>query len=806
MSISLPQSLRRAKPWFVAFLLCFSCAFGLRPAALGLPLGPQQGAGGRVVVLGFDGADARTLDQLIQQGELPNFAALRDSGTVAPLLSSTPPESPVAWASLNSGRNPSKTGVASFFVRGLDAYGKPYPTFGHLVDQQGDKGMPIQDLAHAPLPSAVLAWSQRQLGLVAGCAVALGFALLFLVLLRLRKPTALLLALLLGGVAGFGAWKARAYLPGRLPRYGNPMQAESFWNTAAEAGRRAVVLDVAQAFDEPEVEGVQALYGLGVPDAKGGLGEWCVYTTSEDELAPAPQGRGTGTAGKIFRVDERGGVITSQVVGPVNFWAKQRVEGEIERLRREEESVGVGFKRSLEINAQKQVFEEQLAELREQPLSAPLIARRVPGGWKIQLGEREQELKEGEWSDFYDLKFDLNPMLSVRAITRCKLVRAEAPFQLFLDVLHIDPSAPPFWQPISTPFAFSSDLARTAGAFETYGWACVTMPLKDREIDEQTFVEDIEFTLRWRERMTYAQLERDDWDLLMSVLSETDRVQHMLYHHYDPLHPLHDAAEAARSVRFCGRDVPLSRMIPEIYREADRVVGEVRARLQPSDTLLVCSDHGFQSFRTQVNLNNWLVERGYLALRPGLTPDAGNSTSTQGYADWSKTRAYAVGLGFVYVNEQGREGEGIVAPADKGALLDALEADLLAARDADGGKIWSAVYRPAELYDGAHGECLPDLIVGFAPPYHVSWSTGLGGLGLSESGSGLGPVFEPNRNPWSGDHTSMDLAAVRGIFASNRRFELPASGADLRHIAPTALQLLGVPVPADYDLAPLRVR
>jgi predicted AlkP superfamily phosphohydrolase/phosphomutase len=760
------------------------------------PLAPD----GRVVVLGFDGADGRTLVQLMDQGELPNFAALRSSGTFAPLRSTAPPESPVAWAALNTGRNPAKTGVASFFVRKLDEFGAPRPDFGHLVDQQGPNARPIGEFEHAPLPRRALELSR---GVFAGATAALvfaGFAVLFLLLLRMRRAMGLALSALMALTAGFGAWSLRQYVPATLPRWGNPLQTESFWNSAAHAGKRSVVLEAAQAFDEPTVEGAEVLYGLGVPDAKGGLGDWCVYTSSEEELARAPEGRPTGTAGKVFRVDERGGEIRSQIYGPVNFWKLERLQQQKTELELSE--VNVGYKRSLEINAQKEELERQRKALLS-GVSLELQATRVTDGWRVRLGDQEHELKAGQWSDFYHLRFELNPMLAVRAVTRCKLVSAEAPFELFVDVLHIDPAAQPFWQPITNPFGYAGRLARACGSFETYGWACMTMPLKDEEIDPTTFLEDIEFTLGWRERMTYAEFERGGWDMLMSVLSETDRVQHMLYQYYDREHPLYDAAKAAREVTFFGKRLPLSQAIPEIYRQADRVVGEIRRRLAPSDTLLICSDHGFQSFRTQVHVNNWLLQKGYLALKPGAKLTDAGTTQVGGYVDWSKTRAYAMSLGFIYVNEKGREGQGIVEPGDKEALLDALERDWLADRDASGQPICSAVYRPAKLHVGKFLEREADLILGFAPPYHVSWRTGLGGLALDDAGSAPGPIFEPNRSSWSGDHTSMDLETVKGIFLSNRRFELPAGGPDLLHIAPTTLALLGVPVPTDYDVAAL---
>src|SRR5262245_16586095 len=82
---------------------------------------------GRVIVLGFDGADASTAAAMIEKGELPHLARLKKEGTFAPLGTSVPAESPVSWASLNSGQNPAKTGIPGFIKRALPPGGSPQP-------------------------------------------------------------------------------------------------------------------------------------------------------------------------------------------------------------------------------------------------------------------------------------------------------------------------------------------------------------------------------------------------------------------------------------------------------------------------------------------------------------------------------------------------------------------------------------------------------------------------------------------------------------------------------------------------------
>ena len=295
----------------------------------------------------------------------------------------------------------------------------------------------------------------------------------------------------------------------------------------------------------------------------------------------------------------------------------------------------------------------------------------------------------------------------------------------------------------------------------------------------------------------------------MSVFSTTDRVQHMMYQYYDEGHPLHDAEVANREMQFFGETIRMKDAVPAIYRQMDRVVGEIMSRLGSSDVLLVCSDHGFRSFRTQFHINNWLAENGYLTIKPGKTDSDGRSLGS--YVDWPNTRAYALGLGFVYVNLKGRERYGSVEPSERAELMGQLRADLLAEVDeATGVRSVKEVYFPEEIHpDGAHLDREADLILGFAPNYRVSWRTSGGGLKFVKDDAGVwapAPIYADNTSPWSGGHVSVNAQDVRGVFFANRKVELPADGPNLLHFAPTVLSLLGVPLPPELDLDPLVVQ
>ena len=784
----------------------------LRPLALlvtlallhAAPPARAQQPAGRLVVLGFDGGDARTVEKLMAEGQLPNLSALAEQGTFGPLLSTNPAESPVSWSSLNTGQNPAKTGIPGFVVRDLVAGDKPYPGIGFY---ENEPARPLAELQTTPIP----AWPASRFALLFGLLMLVGTLVVFRVLLKLRLLPTAVISLTLSGAAAWAGLKLRSYLPESAPVVANTLEATPFWETAAQAGVASVVLDAAQAWDRQDVDGAKVLAGLGVPDARGAYNGFTIYTTDPTYFA-SERGQGTSTpsAGEKLRVDWNGERIESVVWGPVNFWRVGEVRAARDAVQAEMADPKTPYKKLADLSTRADALEAELKDLEANPLTVPLVVeRRENGRARVTIGELEHELGVGDWSDWYPLVFDLNPLVKVHALARAKLLSLDEPhFTLYVDALQIDPSHPPFWQPISQPFEFASELAAGVGPYETVGWACMNLPFKDAEVDAESFLEDIEFTFDWRKRMTLERLERDDWRLFFSCFSTPDRVQHMCYQYYDPEHPMYDPERAAQTVEFFGRSTPLSDTIPAIYRQVDELVGEVRARLRPDDVLILCADHGFQSFRRQVHLNNWLLEKGYLAVKPKLSKKS--VVMPELYVDWSKTRAYSIGLGMVYVNQKGREKAGIVEPADVPALLESIARDFKEFVDpATGASIGRTAHVTSDIHQGPFLDREADLMLGFEAGYRVSWITTSGGLDLEKDEAGAwvpAPSISDNDKNWSGDHVSVDPGLVQGLFFSSVPLAVPETGLDLRHIAPTALALLGLEVPAVYDLPALERR
>jgi predicted AlkP superfamily phosphohydrolase/phosphomutase len=341
---------------------------------------------------------------------------------------------------------------------------------------------------------------------------------------------------------------------------------------------------------------------------------------------------------------------------------------------------------------------------------------------------------------------------------------------LYVSAVGADPADP--FVALSHPPSLARELQQRAGRYNTVGWEEDTSALSAELLPDQAFFDDLMRTMVQREAMTLAALDDSPPPLLISVWTGTDRAAHMFWRLTDPTAPRYEAKLAGL----------LGDAIDRTYAQMDRTVGKVRALLPPEALLLVLSDHGFHSFSRGFHVNRWLVDKGYLTLKPG-----GRSLAD---ADWSKTRAYALGTGQIYLNLQGREGQGTVGfGAERDALLSAIRSDLLALRDGVRQPL-SAVQPGAVLYSGPASGSAPDLVLSFAPGYQASWASRLGGVPAT--------LFEDNQRKWSGDHASSLASETEGVLFTTRGAVRP--GASIQNVATTILQVFDREIPPGMDL------
>jgi predicted AlkP superfamily phosphohydrolase/phosphomutase len=144
--------------------------------------------------------------------------------------------------------------------------------------------------------------------------------------------------------------------------------------------------------------------------------------------------------------------------------------------------------------------------------------------------------------------------------------------------------------------------------------------------------------------------------------------------------------------------------------------------------------------------------------------------------DWAHTRAYAIGLGNIYLNLRGREGEGCLEPGEAAGVKRRIIEGLGGLRDWDGTRAVRRVIDVQATFHGPYTDDGPELIPGFEEGYRVSWDCARGIVGPD--------VFEDNVRAWSGDHC-MDPEIVPGILFTN--VPLHADAPRLMDIGPPTL-------------------
>ncbi|HSQ61313.1 MAG TPA: alkaline phosphatase family protein [Acidobacteriota bacterium] len=548
---------------------------------------------------------------------------------------------------------------------------------------------------------------------------------------------------------------AFGFLPTRAPKVINNRKGTTFWQLAAREGIHATILNAPINFPpEPLPNGV-LLSGLGVPDIRGTMGTFSYWATDATNAGDTEMG------GKVARLKlDAAGRARSVVHGPRNPLAERDAEGRIPDL------------------------------------TLPIEFRRVKGKAKavrIALQGQVQTVAQGAWSDWYTIRFTVAPLVTVHGIARFHVVEAAPELRVYLSPISFDPRRPAV--PISQPPAYSAQVARRIGLFKTLGWPEDTWALNEEKTDERIFLEDLHDSFNRQREIVFDALRQTNPDLFVSVFRAPDNIQHMFWRLIDPKHPMYNK-------RLADRYGP---EIDRVYVRADSLAGEFLARARRDrGTVLIVSDHGFSSFRRAVNINTWLARNGFLALsrldpvRDRNLEDLFGRGTFWPNVDWSKTRAYALALGQIYVNLEGRESRGVVKP---GAEYEAVRNELIekfsALRDPDSGDpVVRRVFKREEIFKGPYFAEAPDLVVGFHEGYRVSWQTSLGGIPPE--------IIEPNERRWSADHCSVDPELVPGVLFSNRPLAAEAPG--IEDIAPTVLREFGIAVPGDMDGRDLGLR
>ena len=493
---------------------------------------------------------------------------------------------------------------------------------------------------------------------------------------------------------------------------------QAFWELLAEQGVCADVWRMPANFPVVPSKG-WSFSGMMTPAIDSAYGEYHLFTT-------VPSANSVAGAGKIELVQRFGDRITAALPGPPNPFRQDGTQATI-------------------------------------PLEISIDSK--AGAAVLEFGGQALVLKPGQWSDFVRVSFPLLPAgtSSVAGIVRFYL-RALEPFELYASPVNIDPLAP--ITPVSAPQDASATVAKALGLYYTQGMPEDVNALKDQALTDAEFMQ--QSTLVHDEGVRLLDYALARWNanpqggFLFFYFSGVDLCSHMMWRHGDAAHPFHDERFAASSDESWThrKGSTWREVLTDVYLRMDPVLGRIREHIGRDTLLIVMSDHGFESWQRKFNLNTWLLDQGYLVLKPGAERDLA-------HVDWSKTRAYGVGFNALYLNLAGREGTperdpGIVKPGPEAdALLAELKTKLEALRDTEQGNAQPIlrVDLAREIYHGARLDEAPDLLVGYNAGYGNSDASTLGRIPKD--------VFEPNLGgTFNGNHL-MAPELVEGTLLTN---------------------------------------
>lgn len=509
-------------------------------------------------------------------------------------------------------------------------------------------------------------------------------------------------------------------------------KGQPFWHILGDHGIFSNIIRMPITFPPEKFRGV-LLSAMCVPDLRGSQGTFSYYST----VAAAA---GETTGGEQILVERDGNRIRSHLLGPLNTI----VEG-------------------------------------GEALRCPFEVRMAgPDRAMLKLAGETIPLRRGEYTPWVRIPFRAGLGLTVTGIAEFLLLETEPEFRLYVTPIQIDPGKPVL--PISHPPMYATYFSKLLGPYATLGMAEDTWALNEHVLDEEAFLHQCVEADRERIGMFFDALEKTPRGLCVCVVDSPDRVHHMFWRHLEPDHPANGNGNGN------GRSCPTA--IEDMYVRMDTLVGDTLKTCDDEGTLLlVISDHGCTSFRRGVDLNYWLEQNGYLVLQPN-----GRHQKCLAGVDWSRTRAYALGLAGIWLNLRGREAQGIVDPAEAAAVRAEIGRRLTGLKDVNGETAVNRVFDSQQIYTGPYKADAPDLIVGYNRGYRVSWEGALG--------EPTDRLFHDNTRAWSADHI-VDPSLVPGVLFCNRKLGGPEPR--ITDLAPTVLKVFGISPPSHMDGRPLAV-
>jgi predicted AlkP superfamily phosphohydrolase/phosphomutase len=342
----------------------------------------------------------------------------------------------------------------------------------------------------------------------------------------------------------------------------------------------------------------------------------------------------------------------------------------------------------------------------------------------------------------------------------------------------------------------------------------------------------LDYVIEQRFKAAKYLYEKEKWDFFMVVFTAPDRVQHNFWKFMDPTHPLY----TEEGNRLYGD------AIQKVYVKLDEKLGKFLEMADQDTALMIMSDHGMgKNTDKAIYLNRFLEARGLLTFKnvtqnrissrlkrmvfvdvprfvrrqlwkrlhrktkerlvrlfPALR-DRMTSVFLFSPIDMARTKVYADETrSILWVNVQGRDPQGTVAPQEYEAVRSCVIDELKKLKDPDTGQpIVERVYRREEVYHGPFVKDAPDLMVMWHNDEYRSRPsyTSSGGAFMKRIERDELEKLELNLQA-NADHRMDGILFLRGE-GIKQAHEI--KHANIMDLAPTILALFDLPIPEDMD-------
>ena len=506
-------------------------------------------------------------------------------------------------------------------------------------------------------------------------------------------------------------------------------KGKAFWEHLLARDIPATIFQIPANFPAVESD-AHMISGMGTPDL---LGTYGTFTLFSDTIIP---GSDKFAGGQVVRVRDFDNVFKSAIPGPVNSFRTD------------------GRSSSADFTVYRDAHEKVI---------------------RIAVQDQDIVLRQGDWSEWTPVSFELIPHLaSAPGMVRFFAQEVYPNFRLYVSPINVDPLNPAL--PISSPSSYSREVAESIGRFYTQGFPADSKVLSTGVFSDDEYLTQAKIVLNESLDAFDYSFNRFDEGLFYFYFSCTDQNQHMLSRCMDPTHPQYDpngSPDTKDAIRY-------------FYSAMDDVLKQSLAKVDSSTMLMAISDHGFAPFTREFNLSTWLVNEGFTAV---TSPDDMEDAEVYSCVDWSKTKAYALGINGIYLNVKDREKNGAINLEEGERVKQQIIQKLSQVTDPQTGKpVCTAVYDSNKIYSGPFMGGAPDLVVGYQRGYRISDEAVLGKFPKE--------LVTDRKDKWASDHCS-DPMVVPGMILTN--YNCTSKAPALWDLGPSILNAFGIETPKEMN-------